>query len=261
MPIEPPSAHSIRSVLRAPSPAGFNPNSRPASVIPSKSAELRLAQYEFQTVFSGVAGASNSRRNSAYNAIGEVVVANRREIDDQLLQRRRTIRPLDGDLRIADTGILYLCIEFVVRDDVFEILLLVRSIHANEKMIIGDFVNQNVVDKAAMLVQQPGIMSLPDGKLRGLIRGNMLHQNSALAALDLNLPHVGYIEQPNGVTNSLVFIQNAGILWTGMSQPPKSTIFTRPFPDGQHSGESYEEPGPRSAEFQCSLAVDSHDND
>ncbi len=80
----------------------------------------------------------------------------------QLLQRARGLRALDRDLRIAIAGELDLGVEAVVRADVLEILLLIGRVDAEEDMIVGDLVDQDVVDEAAVLVEQPGVVRLAD---------------------------------------------------------------------------------------------------
>ena len=46
--------------------------------------------------------------------------------------------------------------------DVLEVLFLVGGVDAEEVMIVRDLVHQDVVDEAAVLVEQPGILRLPD---------------------------------------------------------------------------------------------------
>ena len=55
-----------------------------------------------------------------------------------------------------------------------KILLLVGGVNTQEKMIVRDFVDQNIVDEAAMFVKQGRVMRLPRLQPRGVIRRNII---------------------------------------------------------------------------------------
>ena len=73
--------------------------------------------------------------------------------------------PLDGDLRVALAVILHHGVEMVLRGDVLEILILIGGVDAEEVMIVGDLVHQDVVHKTAVFVQQARVVRLADFQL------------------------------------------------------------------------------------------------
>jgi hypothetical protein len=78
------------------------------------------------------------------------------------LQRGARLRALDGDLARSGRWSIPPGVEAVVRADVLEILLLVGGVDAQEEMVVGHFVDQDVVHEPAVLVEQAGIMRLAD---------------------------------------------------------------------------------------------------
>ncbi len=119
---------------------------------------------------------------------------------------------LNRDLSIAGAGKIHFAIESVVRQDVFEIFLLVGRIHAEEVGIVSYLVDQNVVDETAVFVEQAGVVGLADGKTRGGVGGDVIHQFQRFGTADFDLAHVADIEQPNRVAHGVVFIHDAGVL-------------------------------------------------
>ena len=83
----------------------------------------------------------------------------------QLLQRRQRLRTLDRELRVAVARELHFGVEAVLRADVLEILVLIGGVDAEEVVVVGDFVDQDVVHEAAVLVEQAGVMRLADLQL------------------------------------------------------------------------------------------------
>ena len=85
------------------------------------------------------------------------------EIDrSQLLDDVAGARALDGELGVAVARELDFGIEAVLRADVLEVLLLVGGVDAEEVVVVGDFVDQDVVDEAAVVVQQAGVVGLAE---------------------------------------------------------------------------------------------------
>ena len=72
----------------------------------------------------------------------------------------RAFGPWIASLRVAVAGEFHLRVEAVVRADVLEILFLVRGVDAQEIVVVGHLVHQDVVDEAAVLVEQAGIVRL-----------------------------------------------------------------------------------------------------
>ena len=48
-----------------------------------------------------------------------------------------------------------------------EILVLIGGVDAEEVVVVGDFVNQDVVDEAAVIVEQAGVVGLAESSASG----------------------------------------------------------------------------------------------
>ena len=59
---------------------------------------------------------------------------------------------MDGQLGVPIAGELHFRVVTVQAGDVFEIFLLIGSVHADEVMVVGELVHQNVVDESSVLV-------------------------------------------------------------------------------------------------------------
>ncbi len=72
--------------------------------------------------------------------------------------------------------------------------------------------DQNVIHKAAVLIQQAGIVSLSDLQLGSVVGGDVIHQFARLWSANFDLAHVADIEQPDCGSNRFMFLNNAGVL-------------------------------------------------
>ena len=146
----------------------------------------------FKAVLTRIARACQARRRAGNVAVLEVIVGDRGEGNfGQLLESFERAGSLHGDLRIARTGIFHRAIELVVGGNVLKIFILIRRINAQEIVIVGDLVDQNIVDEAAMFVKQPRILRLADGKERRIIGSDPVHQLQGFRSLDLDLTRCG----------------------------------------------------------------------
>ena len=91
------------------------------------------------------------------------------------------------------------------------ILVLISGVYAQHIVRVGNFVHQQVVHKSSARSHQPGIVRLPDGKLRGVVARDQLHQAQRARAANFNLAHVAHVEQAGARAHSLVLGQNAGV--------------------------------------------------
>ncbi len=135
----------------------------------------------------------------------------------------RACGPWIGDLRVAVAGEFHLRVEAVVRADVLEILVLIRRVDAQEEMIVRDFVDQDVVDESAVLVEQPGIVRLADFELGGVVGGDEIDQLGASGPRISISPMWLTSNRPTALRTAWCSSMTPEY-WTGMSQPPKSTI-------------------------------------
>ena len=130
----------------------------------------------------------------------------------QLLQGRPGFGPLDGDLRVAVAVIFDHGVEAVLGDDVLEILVLVGGVDAEEIMIVGDFVDQDVVHEAAVFVEQAGVMGLSEFQLLDGVGGDVVGEFGGFGAANLDLAHVADIEDAHGVAHGVVLVDDSGVL-------------------------------------------------
>src|SRR5687767_1098321 len=93
-----------------------------------------------------------------------------------------------------------------------EVFLLVTRVYADEKMVVGDFVDQDVIHKTAMFVEQPRILDLAYLKARGGVRRRPIGQFGGLGPTNVDLAHVAYVEQARPLPYRLMLIQNSRIL-------------------------------------------------
>ena len=143
-------------MLRAPRPHGLIPNSSPAAskLLPEARGLIR-SDVDFESVFAGVAGVSDAGWCAADFAVGEPIVFDGAEVSlRQLLESGAAFRTLNGYLRVVGAGELHFGIELVVLDYMIEVFFLVRGVDAQEPFGIGDFVDQNVVNNAAVIIKQ-----------------------------------------------------------------------------------------------------------
>ena len=161
-------------MLRAPRPARLDAElpARVQDFVPD-ALGLLGRDVDFETVLAGVAGARDAGGRAGDFAVGEVVILDRREIGaGQLLQSRWRLGPLNRQLRVTIACKLHFGVSLVQRGDVLEILILIGGVDAEEVVIVGHFVDQDVVDESAVLVQQAGVMRLPDFQLGDGVGGD-----------------------------------------------------------------------------------------
>src|SRR4029077_2254839 len=108
---------------------------------------------DFETVFTCVAGPRDSRRSSGYFSVPKPIVADFSQWHGgELLEGRLRARTMNGHLRISVAGEFDHGLKLVEVADMLEILLLIGGVYADEYVVIGDLVDQDIVYKTAVLV-------------------------------------------------------------------------------------------------------------
>ena len=115
-------------------------------------------------------------------------------------------------LRIARAGVFHLGAEAVVLANVLEVLVLIAGVDAQQVVRIGDAVHQQIVHKRARRGHQPGILRLAVAQVRGIVRGDVLHQVERARPAHLDLAHVADVKQARGGARGHVLADDAGIL-------------------------------------------------
>ena len=107
-----------------------------------------------ESVFARVAGSRDAGPHAAHFTIFEMVVADAGQVRRRhLLKRIDALGALDRYLGIALARKLNLGVKAVRRIDVLEVFFLVRSVDADEIVVVVDLVHQDVVNEAAMTVK------------------------------------------------------------------------------------------------------------
>jgi hypothetical protein len=132
-------------------------------------------------------------------------------------------RPLDGDLRVAVAIVFDDGVAMVLRGDVLEILILIGGVDAEEVVILGHLVHQDVVHKTAVLVEQARVVRLADLQFWHGVGSNGIGEFGGLGPANLDLAHVADIENADPLRTALCSSRIPEYC-TGMSHPPKSTI-------------------------------------
>ena len=123
---------------------------------------------DFESVFARIAGASDARPDAVHFAVREPVVSESARAACASASAGSAAPSAPGSAICAYRSQANSTVAFmpVHQVDVVEILLLVRCVHADEEVIVIHFVDQDVVDESAVIVEQSRIVRLADFQLR-----------------------------------------------------------------------------------------------
>ena len=76
-------------------------------------------------------------------------------------------------------------------------------------MIVGDFVDQDVIDESAVPIEQRRILSLAELEFGRVVDGDVLHQIQRLRAAHFDLAHVADIEQSHALAHGAMLVEDA----------------------------------------------------
>ena len=79
-------------------------------------------------------------------------------------------------------------------------------------MIVSHFVDQDVVDEAAVLVEQAGVVRLSDLQLGHGVGGGKVDEFGRFRSADLDLAHMADIEEADGFADGVVLVDQARVL-------------------------------------------------
>ena len=165
---------------------------------------------DFPAVFAGVAGAGDARGRAGEMTVDEMVTLDRRQVNvGEFLYDAGGERSLDGELGEARAGVFDGGVETIVGDDVFVILILIGGVDAQEVVIVGDFVDQDVVDETAVSIEQRRILGLAELEFRRVVDGDVLHQIERLRAAHFDLAHVADVEQSHALAHGAMLVEDA----------------------------------------------------
>src|SRR5207244_6771117 len=93
-----------------------------------------------------------------------------------------------------------------------KICLNVQGIDNEQKFRLADSEENQIINDAAVIIEEKSVLPLTDVQLRHIIGQHGIEPVARAISGDDELPHVRNIEHPDGVSDGLMFVHNAGIL-------------------------------------------------
>src|SRR5262249_12447670 len=87
-----------------------------------------------------------------------------------------------------------------------------RGIHAEEVALVADAIEDRVVDRAAALVAPERVLRLSDGQPPGVVGRDLLAERERGRSAQLDLAHVGNVEEPDLRPHRRVLGEDAAVL-------------------------------------------------
>ena len=119
---------------------------------------------------------------------------------------------LERQLGDLCTGIGDIGVAVRLLDDPGQVLIDVRRIDAQEKMLWAHAVDGEIIDDPPVWITEGRVVHLEDFQLRRIIGGESLHHLQCPWPADLDLSHMTDIEESDRRAHSLMLFENAGIL-------------------------------------------------
>ena len=94
---------------------------------------------------------------------------------------------------------------------IVEIAVLVAGVDAKQVVRGGKAMDQKIVYEGAGSREQAGVLRLAVGKLRGVVRGDVLDQFERVRSADFDFAHVADVEKARGGAGGHVLGDDAGI--------------------------------------------------
>ena len=92
------------------------------------------------------------------------------------------------------------------------VLVDVGSVGHHEIMVVGDAIDEHVIDDAAFAVGQAGVLHLTVAQSGHVIDGAVLHELLGQRAFGAELAHVAHVEHADVVAHVEVFFDEAAVL-------------------------------------------------
>ena len=93
-----------------------------------------------------------------------------------------------------------------------EILVRSSRVYYEQKFLLASSINDQVIDDAATVVQQKGVLTRANVELGDVIREHGVEPFARACPVHDQLPHVRNIEDANVVSHGLMFLDNARVL-------------------------------------------------
>ena len=184
---------------------------------------MRVGEIQLEAILAGVARpADDDLLHTGHRAHREVVIRDRVEIDRRVPREHgRRQRSLQGQQRGASADILHRAVEGQhARLDVRPVLRNVRGVDHQHQVILEP-VDETIILDGATLVAERAVVRLPDGELRDVVRGHVIHEIDRAGPRDEELAHVTDVEQPAALAHRVMFGGDAGRILNRHLEPGK----------------------------------------
>jgi hypothetical protein len=139
-------------------------------------------------------------------ALGEAVELHPGEVDRRhLLEDGGSLGSLEREKSVVGAHVPHLTVRGSLGLQPGEVLLDVGSVDDHQKEVRRASVQDHVVERAALLVRHRRVLGLSVTEAGHVVRGHALEKGERSAPLDLELPHVGDVEQTRGPADRHVF--------------------------------------------------------
>ncbi len=96
--------------------------------------------------------------------------------------------------------------------DPLDVLLAGAGVDDDEVVVVGELVDDDVVDEGAVGIEHGRVVGLADGELRGVVHAELLDGGERAGAAQLDVAHVGDVEEADGGADGSVLGDDAGVL-------------------------------------------------
>ena len=199
---------------RAPRPAGRRPCGRPASTMRRQRALAASGGTKISNPSSPVYPVRATIACPPFDGpLGEVVERDPLQVDrSEGLEDRFGARSLECEQGELVAQVVEPAARRVLGEEPLPVLLDVRGVHDHEKPALGATVDDDVVHRAARGNGEGGVLRLPVHELRDVVGRRPLQEREGALPLDLELAHVGDVEEAGGGPHGGVLGDEARVL-------------------------------------------------
>ena len=148
-------------------------------------------------------------------APGEPVVFDGAEVGGgELLEGLGGAGALDGELGVVIAEVVDVDAGHVadLLADPLEVFFAGAGVDDDEEVVVGELVDDDVVDEGAVGVEHGGVLGLAGLEFAGIVHRELLHGGEGAGAAELDVAHVGDVEEADGGAYGHVFGDEAGVL-------------------------------------------------
>ncbi|OPZ77851.1 MAG: hypothetical protein BWY77_01620 [bacterium ADurb.Bin431] len=171
-----------------------------------------IGHHQLIPEFAGVAGARNHHRDAGSLGLIQPVIVDFVQIQcRELLQGLLGHRPLQGEQGVA----VALVGQGNAADEVtvgpFPVLVQIGGID-DHQIVVGEAVDEQIVDDAPLRVAHRRILHLTDVHLADIVDGDLLQKGLGIGSLDNEFAHMGDVEEADGGADPAMLLDDAAVL-------------------------------------------------